>query len=949
MSNSLDKRFRAIHRMIEGAKEIKCHETTQTLPKMEQEHYTPVNPWHRRILAELDFSLQMHRHAGVDADPIDQALSSLEKAYAADGVLTDGACREAEDLLLPLKDEAKSYRVIMAGHAHIDMNWQWGWDETVAITIATFKTVLKLMDEYPKFCFSQSQASTYKIIEDYAPELKPIIQKRIEEGRWEVTATNWVETDKNMPSLESLMNHIVYTKKYLEEHWGIDPSTLKIDFLPDTFGHSAYVPITDQLGGVCYQYHCRGLKDDITLYRWKAPNGVELLNYKEPYWYNSGITPEVGIGLPRISTRCAGLRVGLHVYGVGDHGGGPTRRDLNRALEMQEWPIFPILEFGCIRDYFDAAETVREKMPIVDYELNNVFTGCYTTQSRIKRGNRRTELALCNAEQLSAFASDQFGFDYNNKGFERVWQNTLLTHFHDILTGSCVQDSREYAMGLYQDALSFAQSRSALAIEEFTAAIDTSAYNIGEDCFERSIGAGVGYGVGKGYVPTHETGVGINRILHLFNTSAVDRKDNAKITIWDWPGDVDLLEITDVNGNSLDYDIIRTSSYWAHEFMDIQVEVAVPACGYTTIFLKERDPEEVTSAHVWNMEWQYFHRPVEDHVLENDYLRAQFDVHTGELISLIDKACGKERIRTGESGGLRYIDAQDKTHTAWQINRYSNIEKMEAPIEMKMVKGNVVSTITSISAIKNSKVTTTISLGRNDRFLRIELKVDWNEKMSKGEPQHLLAYRLPLIDGTKKILCDVPGGIQWRVDQGQDVPCLRYAAAEMKDHQAVALASNCKYGYRLYKDDLYVTLINTSRDPDPYPERGIHEIELYIIVAECDAIQLASIAESCMNPLQYATNTSHGGTLPAELSLLRMESKNAILTGIAQRDGALAVRLYEALGREDEILISLKQEIKKASLCDLFGNPLDIAVEIKDRHAKFNLLPHMQAELRIEK
>ena len=79
------------------------------------------------------------------------------------------------------------------------------------------------MEEYPDFCFSQSQASVYQIIEEYAPELKESIQKRIQEGRWEVTASAWVETDKNMPSAESLLNHIRYTKKYLQESWGIDP------------------------------------------------------------------------------------------------------------------------------------------------------------------------------------------------------------------------------------------------------------------------------------------------------------------------------------------------------------------------------------------------------------------------------------------------------------------------------------------------------------------------------------------------------------------------------------------------------------------------------------------------------------------------------------------------------------------------------------------------------
>ena len=93
------------------------------------------------------------------------------------------------------------------------------------------------MDQYPEFCFSQSQASVYKIVEEYDPELMERIKARIAEGRWEVTASAWVETDKNMPSGESLLRHIQYTREYLSRVWGV--KDFDLDFSPDTFGHSA--------------------------------------------------------------------------------------------------------------------------------------------------------------------------------------------------------------------------------------------------------------------------------------------------------------------------------------------------------------------------------------------------------------------------------------------------------------------------------------------------------------------------------------------------------------------------------------------------------------------------------------------------------------------------------------------------------------------------------------
>ena len=126
------------------------------------------------------------------------------------GVLTNSACDHAEKILLPLSPDAKEYKLILAGHAHIDMNWMWSWHETVAATLATFRTMLRIMDEYPDFCFSQSQGAVYKIVEDFEPEMMKKIKARIAEGRWEVTASAWVETDKNMPSTESLIKHIKY-------------------------------------------------------------------------------------------------------------------------------------------------------------------------------------------------------------------------------------------------------------------------------------------------------------------------------------------------------------------------------------------------------------------------------------------------------------------------------------------------------------------------------------------------------------------------------------------------------------------------------------------------------------------------------------------------------------------------------------------------------------------
>ena len=430
---NLFARYAALKKKVGGNREKRRFEFTMGRSVAEANRITEPSPSIRRILSETLFALELSkRHDGRFDGEIAAALDILERCMAEEGVLTKTACMQAEEALLPLKSAAREYEVIYASHAHIDMNWMWGWQETVAVALSTFRTMLNLMKEYPDFTFSQSQASVYKIVEEYDPDMMDEIKARIAEGRWEVTANAWVETDKNMPDTESLLRHISVTRDYLRDVWGV--TGVKVDFSPDTFGHSRNVPEINLFGSVPYYYHCRGLQDDLTLYRFRAPSGSELLMYKEPYWYNSGVNPDNGTGVFEMERRCAGLKTALIVYGVGNHGGGPTRRDIEAVLEMQQWPIFPTLSFGTLQEFFEKAESVRENLPVVDHELNAIFTGCYSTQSRIKLANRRAEAALLDSERHErAVATWRWARPSRARRYDKAWQNTLFTHFHDIL------------------------------------------------------------------------------------------------------------------------------------------------------------------------------------------------------------------------------------------------------------------------------------------------------------------------------------------------------------------------------------------------------------------------------------------------------------------------------------------------------------------------------------
>jgi len=244
--------------------------------------------WAERILSELRHGVKLSKvNGGAFDELICDAVKYLDEKVKEEGAITKETALKAESMIMELSSAAKSYRMICTAHAHIDMNWMWGYAETALTALDTFRTMLRLMEEYPDFKFSQSQASVYRIVEEYDPDMLEEIKARIKEGRWEVTASTWVEADKNMPVGESFARHILYTKRYLSRLLDISPESLKLDFEPDTFGHSRNIPEVLSKGGVKYYYHCRGYEGH-SIYRWKAPSGASVNAYREPVCNHRG-------------------------------------------------------------------------------------------------------------------------------------------------------------------------------------------------------------------------------------------------------------------------------------------------------------------------------------------------------------------------------------------------------------------------------------------------------------------------------------------------------------------------------------------------------------------------------------------------------------------------------------------------------------------------------------
>lgn len=879
-------------------------------------------PWAERILAELGFAAEMSRAEGGRYDGIiAEAIAGLDAKARAEGAITRALALDTEQALAELAPAVKAYQVICVAHAHIDMNWMWGFQETASVTVDTFRTILRLMEEYPDFTFSQSQASVYAIIEQFAPALLEPIRARIREGRWEVTASTWVENDKNMASGEAMARHLLYTKRYLARLLGIDADSLTLDFEPDTFGHSAYLPEALVNGGIQYYYHCRGY-DGENLYRWQAPSGASVLVYREPEWYNGTIEPYMLTNLPSLCHRY-GIKIGLKVYGVGDHGGGPTRRDLDRLLDMQSWPLMPTLTFGSLSGFFQALEPYADQFPLVKGELNYVFTGCYTAQSRIKQANRIAEDRLYDAEALDAAAAAMLP-DFAAMGpLEPAWRRLLFNQFHDILPGSGVPETREYALGEFQKLLAAGQINANHAMGSLCSAIDTAKLKAIDDS-GLSLGAGVGFGLDEaaGFgLPQSERGEGLVRAYTFFNTTQYARCETAELTLWDWQGDPDRLCVEDMDGKPVAHQLLGEGThYWGHHYLRLAVQAEVPALGYATYVVRQASTPYIMRVPDGNPRCDRMgDAPI---MLDNGRIRATLDSRTMALRSLLDCASGAELLDPASPAGVFQLIWENPVYgmTSWRVGPYSQVINLNETAKVQVQPpeyGPLCQRVQYTLAFGQSTMKVTVCLNQGSDRLDYAVEVDWHEHGSKtnGIPQ--LGFSVPIAASSALFRYAVPFGYLDRPALEHDVPALGLACALTSEKPGLALLADCKYGFRGTSRGLYVDLMRGSYDPDPYPEDGVHHLRLGLaICSDASSEILGALADSFQHPLYFASTGLHMGTLPPAGSLCQIPQGLRLAALKPAEESGMILRLYNPMATEFRGRITFSKPIASAWTTD---------------------------------
>lgn len=811
---------------------------------------------------------------------------------------------EAETILAPLSATAKRYTAHCVAHAHIDMNWMWSWPETVAITIDTFHTMLRLMEEFPDFKFSQSQASMYAIVERHHPEMLKRIAQRVKEGRWEVTASHWVECDKNMVSAESLCRHLLYTRQYFQRLFGLRPSDVTIDWAPDTFGHAATVPTYLARGGVKYLYlHRPGVHtpEKPGAFWWEGPDGARVLVRNDmAAGYNGAIWPGITDHLVKFVQLTGGTDC-MSVYGVGDHGGGPTRRDLLRARDMDTWPIWPNIKFSTAHAFYRLLEKQSDRLPVLRGELNTEFTGCYTTETLIKKANRFAQARLVDAETACFFALALDRRPYPSELLLEAWKDTLFSHFHDILPGSGVHDTRTYAHGNFQEAMATTSTAEVDALRRLAKLVDTRSAGEAPASEDSGLGAGVGFQSADGSLPASEQSIGHGpRPFVIFNPTTGERSEIIEATIWDTKAQSFSVRAPD--GQMLPAQVVKTGNYWSHDFTTLAFPVTVSGLGYGQYTVVETPAGPTTPAArqlgaVHHCSYAPPERSREG--LENEFVRVELDPTTGGIRSLRDKRTGTELITSAPA--LEYAVERPHHMTAWSIDNTGPVEHPAVLAIRRSLAGPHKASLEVDLRIHESDFTLTYELRAGDPKLYIHLKGVW---FQRGTPQTgipTLRFAWPLTLREPKARYEIPfGAIDRDLNHGEELPALQWV--QLTGAEAGCLFLNdTKHGHSLDGQTLRLTLIRSSYDPDILPEIGQHEVHVALLPFGKELPVPAAIhaGDAFNHPLRVIGTDIHAGKLPTRGQFVKLTPDTVVLCGLkkAEASNAMVARLFNPTAR----------------------------------------------------
>jgi alpha-mannosidase len=851
-------------------------------------------------------------------------------AQTALGKIAAGRITEIKPILASIETnviagapDMRGDSIYITGHAHMDMNWLWPYNESVKMFQDNFRQVIAFMERFPDYRMLQSQATIYQHIEQIDPPLFEKVKKYVAEGRFELAGGMWTEGDCNLTGGEALCRSLLLGQRYFLDKFG---KAAHVGWLPDNFGHISQFPQMLKLSGMDYYYFHRCVPF-IGPFWWTGPDSSKVLCFTN-YTYNGEITPSLKNEVNRISPV---TRKMLHPTGIGDHGGGPTLKNIEMIHQLDATPRFPSIKFASVETFFKETAKMPVKLPEHRGEMQFIFEGCYTSVAEIKENTRRSEQSMYSAEFLSSLRW-LTGDAYPAAELKGLWETVAFNQFHDILPGSAIYES-------YQDAVADHKM------------VQKKANYIFESDF-RKLSDEINFKSGAGQ-PIVALNLQPRKGKVLVQAEVFTHEKPASAVLSGWGdyyeyghvrpvnGPVATVMVRDGSGKSYPAQIIGGKAFPPGFRSTVEFVVdSMPAGGYRTFYVDAAVPGSSLESI-----------PEKDGVFETDFFTVTVDLKNGDITGLKDKRSGKEYVTgNGRLNKLRMWMEAPNGMNAWTIGETKQIHDISDVVSVKIIeRGPVRATVEVVKKWGHSKFIQKTYIYKSYPRIDFDLQADWFEIGDGVNPAPFLKTTFDLAIDNPAFYSQVPFDVVSRPTTGQEVPAQQWVDLSDGNH-GIALLNRTKFGHSFDKGQLRLSLLRATYSPDIYPNIGVNHIQYSLFPHSGDWKNGVWAEGENFNVPVYAAEppslslTKAHATRPENGSLIRVLPAEVVMSGIKQgEDGkCLIIRLAEVNGKETEAEITLPVTVKSASRVSIIEMPLKsvAAPTVSGRTIKVRLKPH---------
>ncbi len=873
-------------------------------------------------------------------DSISQVdLTALDRSNQA---AFDASLQRAGRTLAALRPTLQTADMHLTGNSHIDAAWLWPATETVDTVKRTFGTAVQLMSEYPSYTYTQSAAQYSQWMADKYPQLNAQIAERVRDGRWELVGGMWLEPDLNMPDGESLVRQILVGQQTFQKLYG---KTTRIGWNPDSFGYNWQLPQIYKRSGIDYFVTQKMAWNDtnplpLKLFWWQSPDGSKVLTYFPHDYANDNLNPvRLARDMAVARDRAPGMTEMMDLYGVGDHGGGPTRTMLDQGLDwMQPNKVYAHEEFGTAQPFFSKVETeVGASSPTWNYrtlaagdtklptpgagqisvptwndELYLEYhRGVFTTQADHKRNMRDSEEWTLNAEKYASLAWLD-GQPYPATQLTDAWKNVLFNQFHDLAAGSGIGVIYREAQKDYDQVRWSTDQIRAASLKTVASRVDTRV---------------------KDGVP-----------VLVVNPLAWQRGGTVEVAVQMPGGEAANLAVLDGENHVVPSEVVAHDAATHTARMLIDTE-NVPSMGYQVLHVvegKRAFRSDLKSAGT---------------TLENANLRVVVDQQTGCITSLFDKRSNFETLAPGGCGNeLQAFKDTPKNYDAWNVDPGTFDAAptlLHTVSSVQMVEhGPLRSTVRVSRTWQSSKFVQDIMLYAGSDHVVVVNDIDWHET------HVLLKAAFPLAATSANATYEIPYGTIERPTTRNnsfekarfEVPAMRWADLGDGQH-GFSLLNSSKYGYDAVGNQLRLTLLRSPTWPDPDADREEHHFT-YALYPHAGNWKDAATVEHGYN-MNYGLAAMqverHEGALPAQSTFLAVDNPNVVVTAMkkAEDGDALIVRFYEWAGKGGNVTLTLPAGASSATVTNLMEKPEGGALTVAGNKVTVPVTPFQIQTIRV--